>query len=160
WGVSRRGDFVKNNGWAPSHNPCSGAAAGDAPADARVCNGMYVESVNDAGMTPNIDSYPKQPFDFTRRTGTVVFDVSADSDGTHAAWPEFLITDEPVPGVARCISECGAGDQSGTTTAHNQIGFSLALSDGDQTGVDDIFMSKAAADGHGVYSGLDVEQYG
>jgi hypothetical protein len=42
--------------------------------------------------------YPKQPFDVAGgRTGTVVFDVSADSQGAHAAWPEFWWTDQPVP---------------------------------------------------------------
>jgi hypothetical protein len=42
--------------------------------------------------------YPKQPFDFAGRTGTVSFDVSNDTQGTHAAWPEFWFTDAPVPG--------------------------------------------------------------
>jgi len=41
--------------------------------------------------------YPKQPFDFAGRTGTVAFDVSNDTQGGHAAWPEFWITDAPVP---------------------------------------------------------------
>src|SRR5581483_9367686 len=41
--------------------------------------------------------YPKQPFDFAGRTGTVVFDVSDDSGGMHAAWPEFWVTNLPVP---------------------------------------------------------------
>jgi len=41
--------------------------------------------------------YPKQPFDFAGRTGRVVFDVSDDSGGSHAAWPEFWITSTPAP---------------------------------------------------------------
>ena len=41
--------------------------------------------------------YSKQPFDFAGRTGTVSFDVTNDSDGTHAVWPEFWVTDQPVP---------------------------------------------------------------
>jgi hypothetical protein len=41
--------------------------------------------------------YPKQPFDFAGRTGTVSFDVSNDSHGTHSAWPEFWMSDLPVP---------------------------------------------------------------
>ena len=41
--------------------------------------------------------YAKQPFDNAGRTGTVVFDVSADSQDAHAAVPEFWWTDEPVP---------------------------------------------------------------
>jgi hypothetical protein len=41
--------------------------------------------------------YPKQPFDIAGRTGTVAFDVSDDTQGSHAAWPEFWYTDQPVP---------------------------------------------------------------
>jgi len=41
--------------------------------------------------------YPKQPFDFAGRTGTIVFDVSDNSQGSHAAWPEFWMSDKPVP---------------------------------------------------------------
>jgi hypothetical protein len=41
--------------------------------------------------------YPKQPFDFAGRTGTVAFDVSDNTQGTHAAWPEFWMSDQPVP---------------------------------------------------------------
>jgi hypothetical protein len=40
--------------------------------------------------------YPKQPFDFAGRTGTVSFDVSNDA-GPHGAWPEFWLSDLPVP---------------------------------------------------------------
>jgi hypothetical protein len=41
--------------------------------------------------------YPRQPFDFAGRTGTVSFDVSNDSHGSHSAWPEFWMSDLPVP---------------------------------------------------------------
>jgi hypothetical protein len=41
--------------------------------------------------------YPKQPFDFAGRTGIVTFDVSNDTQGNHTTWPEFWITDQPVP---------------------------------------------------------------
>jgi hypothetical protein len=41
--------------------------------------------------------YPKQPFDFTGRTGTVAFDVTNDTSGAHGMWPEFWLTDQPVP---------------------------------------------------------------
>ena len=41
--------------------------------------------------------YPKQPFDFAGRTGKVVFDVRNDTQGSHAAWPEFWMSDKPVP---------------------------------------------------------------
>ena len=122
WGVSRLGDFNPsgiNNGLVDSHNACAGGAATPAPADVQICNGQMVESVNDGGAVAQLNTYPKQPFDFTGRTGTVVFDVSADSQGTHAAWPEFVITDEPVPGVRRSISFIKPPH------AVNQIGFSI-----------------------------------
>ncbi len=41
--------------------------------------------------------YPKQPFDFAGRTGTVSFDVSNDSTGIHSVWPEVWLSDAPVP---------------------------------------------------------------
>jgi hypothetical protein len=69
-----------------------------------ICNGQLREASNDnptgvfeAGSVTALAMYPKQPFDFAGRTGTVSFDVSNDSQGNHAAWPEFWITDLPVP---------------------------------------------------------------
>jgi hypothetical protein len=41
--------------------------------------------------------YPRQPFDFAGRTGTIVFGVSNDTQGSHSAWPELWVTDQPVP---------------------------------------------------------------
>lgn len=168
WGVSRVGDIDpsqgKLNGFVMSHNPCGGGhgspneggPTSPIPADVRVCNGQMVESINDGGATPNLDTYPKQPFSFTGRTGTVVFDVSANTAGGHAAWPEFLITDKPVPGVHRCISECNLGEQ-GVPTAQNQVGFSVAdtfNNDGTTgtTGIDRFFVSV-----NGVYSDVANE---
>ena len=55
--------------------------------------------------------YPKQPFDFAGRTGTVSFDISNDSHGTHAAWPEFWLSNLPFP--HRLITSIVAGT-SGT----------------------------------------------
>jgi hypothetical protein len=110
-----------------------------APADVRICNGKMFETVNDGGGVVNLNTYPKQPFDFNGRTGRVTFDVSADSDGSHGAWPEFVITDKPVPGVRRSIS--GGTPQS----AANSIGFSLdgcSAGPGGSTGVGTIFVTK------------------
>ena len=74
--------------------------------------------------------YPKQPFDFAGRTGTVVFDVSADSEGPHAAWPEFWITDQPLPAPH--------GKQAGQYPyARNSFGFQVTLDCGNNgTGVE------------------------
>ncbi len=155
WGVSRSGAFNPSQGlinsFVMSHNACANGAASPIPSDARVCNGQYVESQNDGGSVTMIDSYPKQPFNFAGRTGKVVFDVSADSDGTHGAWPEFEITDAPIPGTRGFVS-------SGPLPALNSVGFSLAggtAGPGGVTGVDHIFMST-----NGVYSEIPITQYG
>src|SRR5262249_38814048 len=50
-----------------------------------------------AGTVTVLAMYPKQPFDFTGRTGTIGFDVSNDTHGFHAAWPELWLSDKPVP---------------------------------------------------------------
>jgi hypothetical protein len=63
--------------------------------------------------------YPRQPFDFAGRTGTVEFDVSDNTRGPNAAWPAFLITDQPVP--APYSEAFGLADH-----AHASVGFTLA----------------------------------
>jgi hypothetical protein len=69
-----------------------------------ICDGQLREALNDNGQgcfdcggVYVLAMYPKQPFDFAGRTGTVSFDVSNDSEGPHAVWPEFWVTDLPVP---------------------------------------------------------------
>ena len=49
------------------------------------------------GTVTTLAMYPKSPFDIAGRVGTVSFDVSNNSQGNHAAWPEFWYTDLPVP---------------------------------------------------------------
>jgi hypothetical protein len=77
--------------------PCGGAGTVAYPQNIAICNGQLVETTNDAGGVSSLAMYPRQPFDFAGRTGTVEFDVSNDTGGSHAAWPEFWITDQPVP---------------------------------------------------------------
>ena len=149
WGVSRVGEINPGQGVANDIPQVSMAGCGTTawtftPGDVRICNGQMYETVNDGGGVTNLDTYPKQPFDFAGRTGRVVFDVSADSDGTHGAWPEFIITDKPVPGMRKSTT----GDTP--PAAFNQIGFSLdgcTAGPGGTTGVGLVFMSK-----NGVYS--------
>jgi hypothetical protein len=111
WGVSRaigginpgqnafnvwpKTDLVKCDGTTATVNP---------PNDVIICNGQLREAssdnvtkVHDAGDVTVLAMYPKQPFDWAGRTGTVSFDVSNDSHGNHAAWPEFWISDLPIP---------------------------------------------------------------
>lgn len=112
WGVSRTiGDGVNfgqhwYNQWnATQIQKCDGSTPTvNAPADVIICNGQIREAVNDnnsgvfdAGTVTNLAMYPKQPFDFAGRTGTVSFDVSNDA-ALHGAWPEFWMSDLPVPG--------------------------------------------------------------
>jgi hypothetical protein len=112
WGVSRAiggANFGKGqyNGWAATTQlkTCSGSIISVSPPnDIMICNGQLRESVNDnpsgvydAGDVTVLAMYPKQPFDFAGRTGTVSFDISNDSHGIHAAWPEFWMSNLPVP---------------------------------------------------------------
>jgi hypothetical protein len=109
WGVSRlTGDTNLNarlDAWPPTQLiGCNGTSTVLPPQDVAICNGQVREASNDnasgaweAGTVTVLAMYPKQPFDWAGRTGTVGFDVSNDSHGTHAAWPEFWITDKPVP---------------------------------------------------------------
>jgi hypothetical protein len=95
WGVSRAvGTIV----WAPTQvDVCGGTLTPASAHDLVICNGQLREAVNDNHNVTDLAMYPKQPFDFAGRTGTVAFDVSNDTQGGHAAWPEFWITDAPVP---------------------------------------------------------------
>jgi hypothetical protein len=109
WGVSRA--FAVNlgqqwyNNWATTNLVgCSATTSVLPPNDVIVCNGQLREALNDnpsgvfeGGSVVVLAMYPKQPFDFANRTGTVSFDVTNDTHGGHAAWPEFWITDSPAP---------------------------------------------------------------
>jgi hypothetical protein len=112
WGVSRALGSGVNFGqqqygmWNPTViQRCDGTSAKViAPHDIIICNGQLREAVNDnnsgvfdEGDVTSLAMYPKQPFDFAGRTGTVSFDISNDTAGSHAAWPEFWLSDLPVP---------------------------------------------------------------
>jgi hypothetical protein len=110
WGVSRATGFVNfgqgyYNGWAATQlRTCSGTIDVTPPNDVMICSGQLREASNDnpplafeAGNVTTLAMYPKQPFDFAGRTGVVSFDVSNDSHGTHSAWPEFWMSNLPVP---------------------------------------------------------------
>jgi hypothetical protein len=103
WGVSRTignvnfGQQQYNAAPATLLVGCTGTTTVRSPNDVMICNGQLREATNDAGGVTALAMYPKQPFDFAGRTGVVGFDVSNDSHGTHATWPEFWMTDKPVP---------------------------------------------------------------
>lgn len=110
WGVSRATGQVNFGGqlfnsWGDSPLiGCDGTSTVRAPRDVVICNGHIHEGTNDnpqnifdEGVVLSLAMYPKQPFDFAGRTGTVGFDVSNDNHGNHSAWPEFWMSNLPVP---------------------------------------------------------------
>jgi hypothetical protein len=111
WGVSRTAGGAANLGqgqynvWPPTTLiGCTATTTVVDPNDVSVCNSQLREALNDnvtgvfdAGTVAVLTMYPKQPFNFAGRTGTVSFDVSNDTQGGHSAWPEFWMTDLPVP---------------------------------------------------------------
>lgn len=130
WGVSRLGD-IDGAVASPTVGACGSTGPVRPPNDVRVCNGRVYEAVNDDGGQASLAMYPKQPFDIAGRTGTASFDVGDDSQGIHAAWPEFWWTDLPVPSPHGHIS-------TESPYAANSFGFSLAQqctnAAGDNTG--------------------------
>ncbi len=102
WGASRytgNQNFGSSaNDWAAAQlSSCGSTALVNPPNDIQVCNGQLVDTVNDGGTVTALAMYPKQPFDFAGRTGTIAFDVSNDSQGSHATWPELWMSDQPIP---------------------------------------------------------------
>jgi len=103
WGVSRAlgavnfGQGQYNSAAPVLMDRCGQQVMVAPPHDVAICNGRLVEAQYDQHGVTALAMYPKQPFDFSGRTGTVVFDVSDDTHGSHRAWPEFWMTDRPVP---------------------------------------------------------------
>jgi hypothetical protein len=102
WGVSRttgnQNYGSSANDWASAQlSSCGSSALVNPPNDIQICNGQVVDTVNDGGTVTSLAMYPKQPFDFAGRTGTIAFDVNDNSAGSHAAWPELWMSDQPVP---------------------------------------------------------------
>lgn len=88
---------------------CGAAMLGiDAPNDVRECDGLGIggmskqlnEVLNDDGGFGLNEMRIRQPFDFTGRSGTVVFDLDAkknDGFDGHGWWTEMWITEDPSP---------------------------------------------------------------
>jgi hypothetical protein len=115
------------------------------PADVRICNGQLIEAQNDGHAVDNLDIYPKQPFDFAGRTGTIAFDVSANSEGAHAAWPEIIITDKPVPAPRQDVSNDPNQNNVLPPAAANEIGIVFAggcTATANTTGVSEIYVTR------------------
>jgi hypothetical protein len=146
WGASRNGGTSNvfqsiDNGLADTNTPagCPGGAV-HSPNDIQICNGKLVESLDDDGAAGGglgiLAMYPRQPFDIAGRTGKVAFDISDDSNGTHAAWPEFSYTDQPVPvpGPSQIAF-------TGVLLARNSVNVSLAANSNGCVTVDNIWIT-------------------
>jgi hypothetical protein len=104
--------------WVPSTlTGCNGPQAARPGTDIIICNGAMRQSSNDnatgayeAGTVTALTMYPKQPFNFAGRTGTISFDVSNDTQGTHGAWPELWVTATPMPAPFLHFSNVSSGE--------------------------------------------------
>jgi hypothetical protein len=108
WGVSRLGGGATAT-WKDSiMDGCGGpqAASPSNYGDVIICNGQLRESQDDNHDVTVLAMYPKQPFDFAGRTGTISFDVTNDTTGSHGAWPEFWLTDLPIPAPSTHLIPC------------------------------------------------------
>jgi hypothetical protein len=102
WGTSEIGGDP-GGGLVNTPNPC-GLGTVNYPGAIQFCNGALSTTVQNNGAN-DLQMYPRQPFDFAGRTGTIVFNVSNDdnnvknADGQYVddSWPELWVTDQPVP---------------------------------------------------------------
>jgi hypothetical protein len=132
WSVYRVGGGV-NPGqqmlmiWNPTIiNKCRNFINVQAPLDFAVCNQHFMEAMNDGSDYRYSGLRARQLFDFSRRTGKIVFDVDAKAAG-HGWWIEAWIADEPVPGPY-------VGAPSNNARPKNGIGFVFGHCDSPNTG--------------------------
>jgi hypothetical protein len=101
WGTAENQGAFPDDPIATTPSAC-GSGTTDYPANMEICNGHLNTTVANIGAG-SLAMYVRQPFDFANRTGSIVFDVSTNTD--HAAsgnavrdsWPELWVTDQPVP---------------------------------------------------------------
>ena len=80
----------------------AGVSTATAAADVMVCDsasgrGGQLMTALGAQNYGLLSLAPRQPFDFAGRTGTIVYDVDAETSGNLGWWTSLFITDEPVP---------------------------------------------------------------
>ena len=95
---------------------CNGPQSTRPGTDIIICNGQMRQATNDnatgayeAGTVTALTMYPKQPFNFAGRTGTISFDVSNDTQGSHGAWPELWVTEYAHARAVPAFLERGLG---------------------------------------------------
>lgn len=107
WGTSEvssisADDFIPNdtNGLlndGERQTACPSSGPVEYPQNIVICNGQLQETTRDGEEVSSLAMYPRQPFNFAGRTGTITFDVSDNSQSSHSAWPELWVTDSPAP---------------------------------------------------------------
>src|SRR5260221_6251983 len=167
WGVSRLlGGSTDLTQWKDSTlDGCNGPQAASAfgATDVIVCNGTVRESTDDNHDVSVLAMYPKQPFDFANRTGTVAFDVTNDTTGTHGAWPEFWLTDKPVPAPSAHFMPCDL-----CSVPRHSLGIRFAANLGECPNgwrADSVFVSREwVAEDRGIFdgntTGMQIHQKG
>ena len=105
WGASRytgNQNFGSSaNDWAAAQlSSCGSTALVNPPNEAsRSVTASWLDTAGDGGTVTALAMYPKQPS--LRLRGaylrTIAFDVSNDSQGSHATWPELWMSDQPIP---------------------------------------------------------------
>jgi hypothetical protein len=127
WGVSRQ-----RGGATEWHDATLDGCNGPQPAspigatDVIICNGQLRTVMDDDHDVATLAMYPKQPFDWSGRTGTVGFDVTNDTTGSHGAWPEFWITDLPIPAPSAHLIPCDM-----CTFSRHALGIRFAANQGE-----------------------------
>lgn len=147
WAVARRSGFAGAgfvNLWPTAQLVgCGSPAPALPPADVRVCGGRMHEASNDNGTMTVLSFTLLQPFDWAERTGTIVFDVSADSAGLLGAYPALSISERLEP------TSVGLLDIGQPPTIRNGLWISLAPSrchnDSSKTGVDQMIVVREYA---------------
>ena len=81
----------------------------------------------------------------------MTFDVSADSDGSHGAWPEFVITDKPVPGTR--VTYFGWYSRRQRSTRSGSRWMACTSGPGGTTGVGTIFVARNGVYDEPAYNG-------
>jgi hypothetical protein len=124
WGVSRYGGSDDTptfaDDWAAStQDQCGTQVTVNNTSDINTCNGMTVESQNDASNQSVLAMYPRQPFNFASGSQVVEFNVSDNSASSHAAWPDFVISSVPDP------APDGSPIEDGNVDAPNSVGVDL-----------------------------------
>ena len=103
WGVSRTTGNTNLGGnlydaWTPTQlATCSGLTSVQPENDVVVCNGQVREGTNDNGTGDDAGDVSEAAVRLRRAVPASLHSTSRMTQGSHAAWPEFWMTDQPIP---------------------------------------------------------------